>query len=346
MQIMSKQTAFRTLILLTAIAPLADPAKAQNLHRKYGPSWDCGYISYGLPYKDLCEQCEARGQEFEQIGNSGRCVDKPNAIDAGRRSLRETLRERLLEKSNPGSDDKEDDQERVPPIETPSPRQHPSYGKSGISSRKGGAIRSDPSAAVDPQTAAREQRRQTLQILKFALTQMQARKWADAKDSLSETISSSSNTHTMTHALWLEDMASGEAKLEELLENEAEWRSSSDIPVSVVLERLSAPQEAREHAGAVAAELPALSRIDEMLKKRWQKINTMAEAAHISANLQDLSFKGYGAALERCRDMGGIIVDDIIKGEDRRPRRFCTVRPISQREIHELISEYEKAMQQ
>lgn len=54
-------------------------AAAQNLHRKYGPQWDCGYISYDRPYWHICKQCEDRGMEFEQIGDSGKCVAKVGA---------------------------------------------------------------------------------------------------------------------------------------------------------------------------------------------------------------------------------------------------------------------------
>lgn len=55
----------------------AFPAHAENLHQKFGAGWDCGYITTGLPYKDLCFACERAGQEFDRVGESGTCVPKP-----------------------------------------------------------------------------------------------------------------------------------------------------------------------------------------------------------------------------------------------------------------------------
>lgn len=74
------------LVAAAAVAPVgllfSSTASAENLHQKYGPSWDCSYISVGQPYYPVCKSCEARGMEFFRQGNSGYCVPKAGARQA------------------------------------------------------------------------------------------------------------------------------------------------------------------------------------------------------------------------------------------------------------------------
>ena len=53
-------------------------AQAENLNRKYGPSWNCIYISASLPGLNRdCKQCEDQGKQFDQTSNdAGRCVTR------------------------------------------------------------------------------------------------------------------------------------------------------------------------------------------------------------------------------------------------------------------------------
>lgn len=52
-------------------------SQAQNLNKKYGPSWDCSYITAGHPLYDDCKPCQNKGKEFWQdTENTGHCVDK------------------------------------------------------------------------------------------------------------------------------------------------------------------------------------------------------------------------------------------------------------------------------
>lgn len=67
--------------ILASIAALGIsncPARAETLQKKFGPGWNCSYISIEL--QDLyiqCVNCEKGGQNIVQTGwNSGKCVDK------------------------------------------------------------------------------------------------------------------------------------------------------------------------------------------------------------------------------------------------------------------------------
>ncbi|QOZ74377.1 hypothetical protein XH83_02250 [Bradyrhizobium sp. CCBAU 53351] len=74
--------------ILAAIAVLAIcncPAQAETLQKKYGPGWNCSYISFDLYelYKK-CMDCDKGGEDVAEIGwNQGQCVS--------RLSLRENL---------------------------------------------------------------------------------------------------------------------------------------------------------------------------------------------------------------------------------------------------------------
>jgi hypothetical protein len=63
------RTSIFFVVLLYAFA-----ANSENLHRKHGPTWDCSYITTGLPYKDACLACEAQGKQFDRRGDGGICV--------------------------------------------------------------------------------------------------------------------------------------------------------------------------------------------------------------------------------------------------------------------------------
>jgi len=72
------------LIILFAVllASWAKLASAENLHQKYGPSWDCGYITAGLPIYDYCKPCEDKGMEFFKDSDiSGHCVPKEGSAE-------------------------------------------------------------------------------------------------------------------------------------------------------------------------------------------------------------------------------------------------------------------------
>ncbi|GMO43127.1 hypothetical protein [Bradyrhizobium sp. TM233] len=74
--------------MLAAIAALGIcncPAEAETLQKKFGPSWNCSYISVELQgLYNKCMECEKHGQHIAQDGwDSGVCIDKA--------SLRENL---------------------------------------------------------------------------------------------------------------------------------------------------------------------------------------------------------------------------------------------------------------
>ena len=80
----------------------AGPAVAENLHRKFGPSWDCRNITAGLPYYDKCKECEAAGEEFDQIGNWGECV--PKAGLGNYEPLKEKIKKRIKDLEDDAAD--------------------------------------------------------------------------------------------------------------------------------------------------------------------------------------------------------------------------------------------------
>ncbi|WP_298244227.1 hypothetical protein [uncultured Bradyrhizobium sp.] len=74
--------------ILAAIAALGlfhFPAQAETLQKKFGPSWNCSYISVELQgLYNKCMECDAHKQHVVRTGyDSGECIDKA--------SLRENL---------------------------------------------------------------------------------------------------------------------------------------------------------------------------------------------------------------------------------------------------------------
>ena len=67
-------------------------AQAENLNRKYGPSWNCSYISASLPGLNCdCKQCEDQGKQFDQTSNdAGRCVTKGEQTKNTLQNLKKT----------------------------------------------------------------------------------------------------------------------------------------------------------------------------------------------------------------------------------------------------------------
>lgn len=58
-----------------ACALAAGPAAAEDLNEAYGPSWNCSYITAGLPIYDSCRICEQQGLHFfRDTPDSGHCV--------------------------------------------------------------------------------------------------------------------------------------------------------------------------------------------------------------------------------------------------------------------------------
>lgn len=72
--------------LAAAIVVLSPHAHAENLNKKWGPSWDCSYISLGAPGSKLdrlyksCKRCEDADMDFYRTSDSsGRCVARERA---------------------------------------------------------------------------------------------------------------------------------------------------------------------------------------------------------------------------------------------------------------------------
>lgn len=64
-------------VVSLVVLPLGsfEDAGAENLHQKFGPSWDCSYITAGMPIYDPCRACELRGMEFYRDSETtGHCV--------------------------------------------------------------------------------------------------------------------------------------------------------------------------------------------------------------------------------------------------------------------------------
>ncbi|PIT04266.1 hypothetical protein TSA1_28545 [Bradyrhizobium nitroreducens] len=67
--------------ILAAIAALGTcnyPAQAETLQKKFGPSWNCSYISVELQgLYNKCMECESRGEHVARDGyDSGVCINK------------------------------------------------------------------------------------------------------------------------------------------------------------------------------------------------------------------------------------------------------------------------------
>lgn len=62
----------------------------ENLNEKFGPTWDCSYITYGLPLYDKCITCDLKTQDFIQTGpNDGQCRPKMHLRDRLKKTLDE-----------------------------------------------------------------------------------------------------------------------------------------------------------------------------------------------------------------------------------------------------------------
>jgi hypothetical protein len=62
-------------LLLSAVYDVA--ARAENLHKKYGPSWNCSFITLGQPQIPACESCEAQNMDFDWDGGAGgQCIPR------------------------------------------------------------------------------------------------------------------------------------------------------------------------------------------------------------------------------------------------------------------------------
>ena len=58
----------------------AAPAAAEDLNEAYGPSWNCSYITAGMPIYDSCRVCERQGLHFfRDTEETGHCVRVGNA---------------------------------------------------------------------------------------------------------------------------------------------------------------------------------------------------------------------------------------------------------------------------
>src|SRR5438105_14755876 len=54
--------------VLLAIASQAQVAQAENLNRKYGPSWSCSNIDARFEQLyQACRACETQGMDFDQV---------------------------------------------------------------------------------------------------------------------------------------------------------------------------------------------------------------------------------------------------------------------------------------
>ena len=342
----------RRSFAICAVIICAGPAVAENLHRKFGPSWDCGYITAGLPYYDKCNSCEAEGKEFDQIGNSGKCV--PKAGLGNYEPLKPKIDKRLkdleddaADDESPGSQDAPDARRRAAPQALPN--ETPAYGKSGVSSSKGGTIRS-PNAGT-PATSARAR---FLDSVKPALTHMKGSEWDRAAELLEPIIEQAREDKRdldNLHARLLHTIATRERDLAEALVNENDLRTGKSLPRDEMHERGQRPllQNMKASFALVSGTSfePSVEPISEKAQQRSDKIGKKIAAVAKSYDMArskagDIT---YDYAASDCRGLGGVLVDDIIRGsEERATRTFCTVKPIPQQEVYELIREYEKAM--
>ena len=70
------------LILLCAVVGMAftGSVRAENLNQKYGPSWDCSYITVGMPIYDACKPCQDQKLDFfRDTDTTGHCVPRDGA---------------------------------------------------------------------------------------------------------------------------------------------------------------------------------------------------------------------------------------------------------------------------
>jgi len=57
-------------------------ARAENLNEKFGPSWDCSYITAGMSIYDYCKPCQDKGMDFwRDTETTGHCVPKAGAAE-------------------------------------------------------------------------------------------------------------------------------------------------------------------------------------------------------------------------------------------------------------------------
>ncbi len=81
------------VVLATALCGLLgkfEVARAENLNKLYGPSWDCSYMSFGEPIYEDCRKCDMATQDFwRDTPTSGHCVPKDGGL--GRQAPTEIL---------------------------------------------------------------------------------------------------------------------------------------------------------------------------------------------------------------------------------------------------------------
>lgn len=334
---------FRFIVAAIAAGTIASTAAAENLHQKYGPSWDCGYISYGLPYKEACEACEAEGKEFNQVGNGGHCVAKPGIED--RRSLRDAMQQHHYETpAEPEVEGRDSDESLSVPPDTPA------YGTSGISTREGGSFHSDDTVEPASDQTEKALRLAALTQLKDGLEEMKAGRWDQSVETLDNAGSGSSH-QTSQHVRWLRTIATNERRLthvenglhalqthgtiseEAIEEMQSQWTSTQ-------ISRLYQPVEREVFTGGNEE----LSRVFNLAERRAEQVWQQSTAFDASILLKDDSSRA-AEGLSKCLEAGGVVVDDILKGAETKPRKFCAVKPIGRDEVYELIREYELAMQ-
>lgn len=325
----------------------AGPAVAENLHRKFGPSWDCRNITAGLPYYDKCKECEAAGEEFDQIGNWGECV--PKAGLGNYEPLKEKIKKRIKDLEDDAADNGSDEPRVMAP--QPVPDEKPAYGKSGVSSSKGGTIRS-PNAAT-PATSARAR---FLDSVKPALTHMKGGEWDRAAELLEPIIEQAREDKRdldNLHARLLHKIATRERDLAEALVNENDLRTRKSLPRDEMHDRGQRPLFQNMKADfALVSGTSFESSIEPVSQKAQQRSDRIGKKIAAVAKSYDMAGRKagditYDYAAGDCREMGGVLVDDIVGGsEERVTRTFCTVKPIPQQEVYDLIREYEQAMAQ
>src|SRR4051794_3988978 len=75
-QMFSIRPLLASVLVFASIVPVT--ARAENLNEKFGPSWDCSYITFGQPLYNACKPCEDKGMDFwRDSETTGHCVPKP-----------------------------------------------------------------------------------------------------------------------------------------------------------------------------------------------------------------------------------------------------------------------------
>jgi hypothetical protein len=90
--------------MVAALLPWGAPVQAENLNQKYGPSWNCSYITAGDPLYEACRPREARNMDFYRDSPStGHCVPRGGAQAPGDSGVPHGLTERHTGPSGGGS---------------------------------------------------------------------------------------------------------------------------------------------------------------------------------------------------------------------------------------------------